>query len=53
MKSKKLVLRIIASCIIIILFILYFFRFLNIPIFVISIAVVLVLFWILLKAVEK
>ena len=50
--NRKLLLRIITSCLIVILFILYFINVFNILVFVSLIAIVLVSFWILLKFIE-
>ncbi|MDK2808579.1 MAG: hypothetical protein PWP24_1315 [Clostridiales bacterium] len=47
--NSKLLLKIITSCLIVTLFILYFFNIFNMQVFVGLIAIVLVLFWILLK----
>lgn len=47
--NSKLLLKIITSCLMIILFILYFFNVFNILVFVALIAIVLASFWILLK----
>jgi len=50
--NRKLLLKIITSCLIVILFILYFINVFNILVFVSLIAIVLVSFWILLKFIE-
>lgn len=50
--NRKLLLKIITSCLIVILFILYFINVFNILFFVSLIAIVLVSFWILLKFIE-
>lgn len=50
--NHKLLLKIITSCLIVILFILYFINVFNILVFVSLIAIVLVSFWILLKFIE-
>lgn len=47
--NNKLLLKIITSCLMVILFILYFFNIFNIPVLIAAIAIVLVSFWILLK----
>lgn len=50
--NRKLLLKIITSCLMVILFILYFINVFNILVFVSLTAIVLVSFWILLKFIE-
>ncbi len=47
--KKKLVLKALTSCFVIILFALYFLHILSIPAFIALIAIVLVLFWVIIS----